>query len=1116
MKIIYSLPNISYHQLFSLIITFCFISFSGVSLAQDSVRDNTKTILELFQYVEEHSEHKIFYQNDQVDLNIKVKIDQNQTDMTKLMTQALKGTGLSFKIVENQFVIITKPVIENQDDEETKVRGRITDETGETLIGVTIVIKGTTTGTVTDFDGFYELDVNSLYDTLVYSYIGFRRVIQAIDGRTEINIIMRMTSFALEEVVAIGYGFKKQTDIIGAVSIVSSKEISALPVSNVSEALQGRATGVSVTQNTGAPGAGTSIRIRGTGTINNNSPLYIIDGVPTKDANSLVPTDIESISILKDAAASSIYGSRASNGVVLITTKKGKEGGMNINFNTYTGFQIVSNLTEMSNKDQYIELYNEAATNDGRAFITNEMADTMANTNWWDEIFRTGIITSTNLSVSGGSKNINYIVSGNYFHQDGIILNSGYDKFSFRTSINSQLSDKINIGTNINLSSATTDQVGSSGDGFGGNGGSVVRYAFFRTPLYPVYDNQGEYIDYYPDAAQFLGDGYNPVGFANKYDWKIKDYKLLGNVFLNWKITDHLSFRTDYGIDFLSYDSKRFDENWGYNGRINNPNTLTQISTTSSQHTWKSILTYDKTFKEKHNLNVLAGFETIKSILTGQSGSAQNFPDQIPSLRYLSNGTTNQRVDGWQTSWALVSFFGRVSYDYNRKYYAELVVRRDGSSRFGSNYPWAFFPAAALGWRIDKEGFFSNIEFISYLKLRASAGILGNQEIGDYSFASLITPGSYYPFGINSLSGYYLSTHGNPNLRWENQTQIDVGFDLGFFENKLFLVFDYYNKLTDDVLVRAPLPPSSGSATPPFINAGKIRNQGIELEATYKDQIGKIKYNLGLVFSHVNNEVLELYQDSPIPAGRIDNGIFATLTEEGYPIGSFYLYEMEGIFQDETDIFTHAYQGNAIKPGDVKYKDISGPQGIPDGIINSYDRAHVGSPIPDFTLGFNFDMSYKNWDFTLFIQGVYGNDIYWQAAHDIEGFYRAFNITKRVYDNRWTGPGTSNDQPRVSWTGATNNKKPSTRFLFDGSYVRIKNLNLGYTFTNIGKEKTVIKSLRLYLSAQNLFTFTKYPGLDPEMQTSNNSTSEGDLARSIDWGTYPMAKIFTIGLNMNL
>jgi len=1114
MKSIYSFKNLFFRFLMLFCITFYFIFLSGSSVAQGSEIKYTQTLQELFQHIENQGKYTMFYQNSQVDLKRKVRIDKNQTDMNKLLSQALEGTGLNFKLIDDHIVITAKRNINKQNDGPI-VRGKITDNTGETLIGVTIIVKGTTIGTVTGLDGEYELEVNNLSDTLVFSYIGFVKIEQAINGRTEINVVMQMATFALDEVVAIGYGIKKQTDIIGAVSVINTKEIASLPVSNIATAIQGKATGVSVTQNTGAPGAGTAIRIRGTGTINNNSPLFIIDGIPTQDANNLPPDNIESISILKDAAASSIYGSRASNGVVLITTKKGKEGSIKVNLNTYTGLQVVSNLTKMCDKDQYIELYNEVAKNDGRSIISPEMADSLPNTNWWNEIFKPAVITSTSINVSGGTKNTNYLVSANYFNQDGIILNSGYDKYSFRTSINSKLSDKIDIGTNLNLSNATTNRVGSSGDGYGGNGGSVVRYAYFRTPIYPVCDNNGEYIDYYPEYAEVFGDGYNPVAFAEKYDWKNKENRLLGNIFINWKITDNLTFRTDYGLDFYSTNEKRFNENWGYNGRINNPNSLQQSSVTSSQSTWKSTLTFNKTFNEKHNLNVLAGLETIKNNLEGQSGSAQNFPDQIPSLRYLSNGTKNQRVDGWQSRWALLSFFGRVSYDYKGKYYAEIVVREDGSSRFGSNYPWAFFPAAALGWRIDKEPFLCDVKFLSYLKLRTSAGILGNQQIGNYGFASLITPGSYYPFGNNSLSGYYLSRHGNANLRWESQTQFNAGLDLGLFDNKLFFVFDYYNKLTDDVLVRAPLPPSSGNATPPFINAGKIKNSGIEIEVTYKNQINKLNYNIGLVFSHSKNEVLELYRDSPIPAGRIDNGIYATLTEEGFPIGSYYLYEMEGIFQDETDIFTHAFQGNDIKPGDVKFADLSGPDGVPDGIIDSYDRTHVGSPIPDFTLGLNVGLNYKKWDFTLFVEGVYGNEIYWQVAHDIEGFYRAFNVTQRVYDSRWTGPGTSDDQPRVSWTGSTNNKKPSTRFLFDGSYLRIKNVNLGYTFSDIGKQKTIIQSLRVYLSIQNLLTFTKYPGLDPEMQTSDNSSSEGDLAKGIDWGTYPMARVFTLGFNIS-
>jgi len=996
------------------------------------------------------------------------------------------------------------------------VNGNVTDESGETLLGVSISIKGTATGTITDLDGHYRIQVTDMNVVLVYSYLGYEPVEERINSRTEINVIMHVSAVAMDEVVMIGYGTKKQGNIIGSVSVVKSEELEGIPVGTIDQALQGKATGVKVTQFSGAPGGGVVVRIRGVGTINDNDPLYIVDGIPTKDAfNSLSPVDIESISILKDASAASIYGARAANGVILITTKKGGEGTPRINFNMYTGVQSAYNLTEMTNRDQYVELYNEAAVADGRSPIQQQMIDTLPDTDWWDELFRPALITNLHLSVSGGSETTNYLISGNYFKQDGIIPNSGFDRYSIKTSISTALSKRISIGTNINLSLASRSLVGDSGDGAGGNGGSVVRYAFFRTPIYPVRDKNNELIDYYPDYPQIFGDGYNPVGLAEKYDWTRKDNRVFGNIYIDWQIIEGLSFRSDYGIDLNVIDDKRFNENWGYNGRINNPNSLSESSTNINIQTWKNTLTYDKDFNGGHNLNVLLGSELIRSSANGHSGSAENFPDQFDNLRYLRNGTTNERVDGWQENWALFSLFGRAAYNYKERYLAEVVIRRDGSSRFGSNNPYGFFPAASVGWRLDNESFLEDSKLISHLKLRMSAGQLGNQEIGNYSFASIITSGTYYPYGTSIESGYSLQKHGNENLKWESQTQYDAGIDLGLFENKLFIYFDYYRKITNDMLVQAPLPPSSGSAEASYFNAGKVQNSGVEVEINYKNQVNKLKYSFGLVFSRYSNEVLELYGGNPIPAGRIDNGVYATLTEEGYPIGSFFLYTMEGIFQDATEIANHAFQGNNIQPGDVMFKDIGGPDGAPDGIIDSYDRSHVGSPFPDFTFGLTTTLNYRNWDFSFFLEGISGNDVYWQAAHDIEGFYRAFNLTTRVYNERWTGPGTSDTQPRVSWSGSTNNKKPSTRFLFDGSYLRLRNISLGYTFSKSVSEKIRVRGLKVYISAQNLLTFTKYPGLDPEMQTSDNAKGEGDLAVGIDWGTYPSARVLNIGLNLD-
>ena len=1013
------------------------------------------------------------------------------------------------------FLVIPQALQSQEPNQSLRITGTVTDATGEPLIGVAVVIQGTTTGAITDLNGIYNIEVTGSDDILVFSYIGYESVTASVDGLSEIDIVMRVSAMAIDEVVAIGYGTKKQGDIIGSVSVVNSEELEGLAVSTIDQALQGKATGVKVSQNTGAPGGGVVVRIRGIGTINDNDPLYIVDGIPTKDAvNSLSPSDIASISILKDASAASIYGARAANGVVIITTKTGGIGAPKINYSMYTGVQSAYNLTEMTNRDQYVELYNEAAIADGRTPIDQAMVDSLPDTNWWDEIFRPALITNHHLTVSGGTENTTYLISGNYFKQDGIVLNSGYDRYSVKSSISTSLSKKISVGMNINLSRSNTDLVGDSGDGYGGNGGSVVRYAFFRTPIYSVYDSNGEFVDYYPQYAQIFGDGYNPVGFAEKYDWTRTENRAFGNAFLSWQILDALSFRTDYGIDLNVIGDRRFNENWGYEGRINNPNSMSESSSTIQIQTWKNTLTYNKVFNGIHQLNVLVGSEFIGSQASGHSSAAENFPDQIPNLRYLSNGTTNERVDGWAENWALFSIFGRIAYKFNEKYLAEFVLRRDGSSRFGSNNPYGVFPAASLGWRIDNESFLEDNKLISHLKLRLSAGQLGNQEIGNYSFASVISSGAYYPFGTSVASGYFLQKQGNENLKWESQTQYDAGIDLGLLENKIFIYLDYYHKITNDMLVQAPLPPSSGSAEASFFNAGKIQNKGIELEINYKNQVRKFMYSVGLVFSHYSNEVLELYGDKPIPAGRIDNGVYATLTEVGYPVGSFYLYEMDGIFQDEEEILSHAFQGDYIQPGDVKFKDISGPDGIPDDLIDSYDRRHVGSPFPDFTYGLTTVLNYGNWDFSFFLEGIQGNEIYWQAAHDIEGFYRAFNLTTRVYDDRWTGPGTSNTQPRVSWSGATNNKKPSTRFLFDGSYLRLKNINLGYTFNRNVTGKIHARTIKLYVSAQNLFTFTKYPGLDPEMQTSDNAKTEGDLAVGIDWGTYPSARIFNIGLNI--
>jgi TonB-linked SusC/RagA family outer membrane protein len=481
-------------------------------------------------------------------------------------------------------------------------------------------------------------------------------------------------------------------------------------------------------------------------------------------------------------------------------------------------------------------------------------------------------------------------------------------------------------------------------------------------------------------------------------------------------------------------------------------------------------------------------------------------------MRYLGNGLAlNKNAYESASGWALLSAFARVNYNYSDRYLAEGVIRYDGSSRFASDKRWGAFYSGSLGWNINKEAFLKNIDWLNQMKLRISIGQTGNQEIGLYNYLSVVSDGYNYPFSNNLNYGYAVSSLGNLNTTWETTTTYDIGLDLAVFDDRLTFITDYYWRYTTNMLIPVPLPPSGGDANPPYINAGEVLNRGLEMELDWRGNHGGFKYEIGGNFSTLFNEVLSLSNGQPIAAGRIDNGVYATLTEVGHPIGSFYIYEMEGIFQNALDIFTHAYQGPDIKPGDVKFKDQNS-----DGVINEQDRVHTGSPIPRFMYGLTANLAYKGFDLSLFFQGMAGNKIYMQVNQDIEGFYRGFNVTQRYYDNRWTGEGSTDEYPRASWTGASNNKKASTRFLESGSYVRLKNLTVGYNFKH--SENSPLKAMRIYISVQNLFTITKYPGLDPEMYESNNLKGENvqnaDLAAGIDWGTYPVSKIYTLGFNI--
>lgn len=999
------------------------------------------------------------------------------------------------------------------------VTGKVIDAaTNETVIGATVQVKGTTNGVSTDVNGGFKLNVPE-GSQIEIKFIGYVTQTVAPDYDGQMLIKLTASNNALSEVIVVGYATQKKVSLTGAVSSIKSSDIANLPVGGADQILQGKAAGVSVTQQTGAPGDAISIRIRGVGTINNNDPLYIIDGVPTTNGiNEISPNDIENISVLKDASSAAIYGARASNGVVIVTTKRGKNGAPRVNINAYTGVQTSQHLIPMANTAQYIAAYNTAATNDGRPLIPADVIAGLPDVNWQKEVLRPAPISNVQASISGGTDKSTYLVSANYFGQNGLIKNSSFDRLNLRTAITSTLSKYLSVGTNVNLGYSKNRQVGTSGDGFGdGNpGASVLRYALFRTPATPVRNANGDFVDI-PDHPEFFGDGLNPVGFADNFNRNFYKYSVLGNVFLELTPIKNLKIRSDFGTNFVIQDYKQFFATWGIDRSLNSPNSLAQSNSNQFNYNWTNTATYDLTLAKKHVFNFLVGSELVKSDTRSLGASRTLYSDQGPTFQYLDNGLGIQQNGGGETHWALFSLFGRVNYAYDNKYLATFNFRRDGSSRLDPSNQYGNFYGGSLGWRLDQEDFLKDVKAINLFKLRAGIGQLGNQEIGDFSYATLVKPAGNYPFGGNSNAGNAISALGNPNVRWETSTQTDVGLDIGLFNSAFTVSADYYIKNTSGVLLPPAKPSSTGGAGSAFVNAGSIRNQGFELELGYHNTINnKFKYDIIGNFATVKNEVTSLAGGSALFAGRIDNNYYATKTEVGHPIGEFYLLQTDGIFQNAQEVFTHAYQGPGVKPGDVKYKDISGPNGVPDGVIDDvYDRTYAGSPIPKFTYGLTTNFAYAGFDASLFFQGVYGNKIYNQINTDIEGFYRPFNITERIATQSWTGEGSTNEFPRLSFDGAVNNKRPSTRFLESGSYLRLKNVQLGYTVSNTLVKTLKLSSVRVFVSAQNVFTVTKYTGIDPEIYTNSNSLGDGARAVGIDFGTYPSARTFTIGVNAN-
>lgn len=994
-----------------------------------------------------------------------------------------------------------------------KVTGLVLGDDQKPIVGVNVYIEGTTIGTVTNSDGFYEIEVVENSTALVFSFIGYETQTIQLNGQKTINVTLETDTKDLDEVLVIGYGTTKKSDLTGSVGSIKSEVIKNLPVVNVDQAMQGRMSGVTVVQNSGSPGSGIMVRIRGIGTTGTPDPLYVVDGTTVDNINFLNPNDIASIEVLKDAAAAAIYGAAAANGVILVTTKQGTDRGTIIEFSSSIGVQNFQNPYELTTSNENAILNVEAWDNAlGRPHRSPYWdPETSAprvydtdGTDWQDEITQNAIIQNYHLGIRGGSKNSTYNISFGYDTQDGVIKNSGYEKITGRINLNNKLSDYLTFGTNLTFTNTKRSIIAES-DEYG-----PISNAMLMDRATPVYDTDDE--DHIWQSGPTVI--FNPVAQLELTNDDDLSNNLFGNLFLEAEVLKGLKFKSIFGVD-LNYSDRitylptykmdradqRRDKSELYHGFSKSQNL-------SSENT----LTYTNSFKN-HNLTALVGFSASHYKWSYNRGVGVDTPsNDLTDRHFDSTDPTLSSITGRTGQGKGVSAFGRIIYSFNNKYLFTGTVRRDGSSKFGSSYRYGIFPSASVGWKISEENFMKSIEAINNLKLRLSWGKIGNNNIPDYAYTTLVTTDNYLSYTLGNTPAPFIGsaplTAANPEIRWEESVQTNIGADLSLFENRITLTADYFRKNTKGMLLAVQVPAVVGLLKDPIQNAGDISNKGIELELSYRKMEGDFNYEISGNFTAIKNEVLDFGEDGAYEvSGFVQILGYTGRTEAGHPVGSFYGFKEEGIFQNWDEINTHAYQSTATAPGDVKFKDLNG-----DGVINDNDQTHIGSPFPAFTYGGNFACSYKNLDFSVFLQGSHGNEVY--NVMEMLTSTNLYWYNKKVFDTRWTTENPSTEHPRVSSHDKNKNVRSSDRWVQDASYLRIKNIQLGYNIPISVNKNFFIKSCRFYVSAHNLLTFTKYSGLDPEVGLSNKDWGTSSIEIGVDRGNYPQTRIFTTGLNV--
>lgn len=1013
------------------------------------------------------------------------------------------------------------------------VTGVVTDSSNEPIPGVSVLEKGTMNGTITQVDGSYSLQVPE-DATLVFSFIGFETEEVPVEGRTRINVILSESVTGLEEVVVVGYGVQKKKLITGATLQVNGEELQKRNTTSALQALQGQTAGVQITSTSGQPGEDMKVVIRGLGTIGNAGPLYIVDGVQTGDISYLNNSDIESIDVLKDAAAAAIYGSQAANGVVLITTKSGEKGKTQITFDSYYGVQNVARKVDMLNAREYAVIMNEAAINSGKLpyFTTDEINNIgetrWANTDWMEEMFYDNAVTQNyTLGATGGNDVSTYSTSLSYTGQEGIVGGpdvSNYNRYSFR--INSEhkfFDDIITIGQHL-----TFAYIEKNGIDVGNQYNNSLRGAFNTSPFLPVYNDDGEYLNNTKGAGDiYKGEEWVPwyEGESNPYAGMVlnnqsddNNQKLLGDIYLRVTPIEGLTYETKFGVDFYSSESRSFVPEYELSMyAFNDHDKVSQGLDKGLALTWTNTLTYDFSFGD-HDFTVLGGIESYRNKGTWMYSSNTDLLPTGLEYAYIDNALNTDLArlsleGGPFDESMLLSYFGRLSYNFNEKYMLNATFRADGSSRFAEDNRWGYFPSVSGGWVLTNEPFMSFTEgFMDFFKLRASWGQVGNQNIDPWQYlAPVQVANTNYYFGTadfdaaGNTPGAYPNRLANEDLQWETSEQFNIGFDARFLRSRLGVNFDLYRKDTKDWLLQAPILATAG-AEGPFINGGDVRNKGVEVALSWNDQIGDFRYFVSANYSYNDNEVTQVPTNDGIVHGLTnmlyDNSLeFYHRAETGYPIGYFWGWETDGIFQNEQEVLNYTNNGKVIQPknqpGDLRYIDQNR-----DGTIDNQDKVMVGDPNPNAVFGFNVGFEYRNFDFTVAANGVYGNQIVQSYRNHVNGFA---NYTTEILE-RWHGEGTSNTIPRVTETNV--NYLFSDIFVKDGDFLRISDITLGYDFADLINQD-FISQLRLYGSVQNAFTFTEYNGMDPEVGYGVEDGSSG-----IDLGYYPRPRTILVGVNV--